>query len=40
MRTLCACAATVSPYSREEFEIGLHSIAVPLAWIDPTARSR
>jgi DNA-binding IclR family transcriptional regulator len=22
-------------YSREEFEIGLNSIAVPLAWIDP-----
>ena len=22
-------------HSREEFEIGLHSIAVPLAWVDP-----
>jgi len=21
-------------YSREEFEVGLHSIAVPLAWVD------
>ena len=21
-------------YSREEYEVGLHSIAVPLAWVD------
>ena len=34
VRTWSACVATALRYSRGEFEIGLHSVAVPLPWME------